>query len=269
MCNIIKAACPACHKSKFTIGEKLCDKSPSFTHWDLLPHEYCDMLDKKKKSNECAKCKECDPGSSPSPMVQELLDYLHDFKSSIRDLVARIGLSTLEDISAETKEMWDATTTIHPHLFDSKECWRKRPTSEELVFHTLDLIEARRLAEEQDRVDDYKEYCPAYSKGLVDPSIDPRTALAQLHEPQIANPIALIGYRLLNLVPDGTLSIPEDLADFVEPLDETNLQVFLTPKYWTTDLHIGMFHYISFTNYKLILSFRRQCGRVLRYHWAN
>ena len=99
----------------------------------------------------------------------------------------------------------------------------KRPSSQDLIFHTLDLIAARQLAEETGTADDYKEYCPAWSKGLIDPKLDARTAVAQLDEPNLANPVALIGYRLPDLVPDDSLSAPEALTKFVELFEETNL----------------------------------------------
>jgi hypothetical protein len=110
-----------------------------------------------------------------------------------------------------------------------------------MMFHTLDLIASRKLAEKENRADDYREYCPAFRNGAIDSKIDPRTAIAQLYEPNKTHCVALIGYRLPDLLPDESVQVPGALSTMVEPHDETNLQALLTPKFWVTDLHIGMF----------------------------
>lgn len=145
-------------------------------------------------------------------------------------------------MSAETKEMWTQSTTTWPHIFESEQCWvSKRPSTEQMMFHTLDLIASRKLAEKENRADDYREYCPAFRNGAIDSKIDPRTAIAQLYEPNKTHCVALIGYRLPDLLPDESVQVPGALSTMVEPHDETNLQALLTPKFWVTDLHIGMF----------------------------
>jgi len=162
-------------------------------------------------------------------------------------------------MSTETRQMWLESTTTYPRIFDSDQCWvSKRPSSEDMIFDTLDLIASRKLAEKENRVDDYQEYCPAFRNGAIDPDIDPRTAIAQLYEPNKTHCVALIGYRLLDLLPDGSVKVPGALSTYVEPHDETNLQALLTPKFWVTDLHIGTFLKNLRVDPNLIAKFSRQ-----------
>lgn len=111
-----------------------------------------------------------------------------------------------------------------------------------MILGTLDLISARKNAERRKKVDDYKVYIVLYSQGLADPVSDPRKAIAQLHEPDKSNPVALIGYRLPKLMSDENPGFitPVTLTRFAEPFNEDNRQILLTPKFWKTDLHIGM-----------------------------
>ncbi|KAL5323908.1 hypothetical protein ACEPPN_008450 [Leptodophora sp. 'Broadleaf-Isolate-01'] len=137
--------------------------------------------------------------------------------------------------------LWNESTTTWPRVFEAGECWEKRsPTSEEFIFETLDLISARKLAEKRNKVDDYQVYIALYSQGIVDSDLDPRKAIAQLHEPDRLNPVGLIGYRLPKLIPDDNPGFvtPVALSRVVEPFNEHNRQVLCTPKFWMTDLHI-------------------------------
>ncbi|KAG4430017.1 hypothetical protein IFR05_014500 [Cadophora sp. M221] len=139
--------------------------------------------------------------------------------------------------------MWNESTITLPQIFEAGECCKKRPpTSEELIFETLDLISARQLAEKRDKVDDYQAYIALYSQGIVDSDLDPRKAIAQLHEPDRLNPVGLIGYRLPKLIPDENPGFvtPTTLSRFAEPFNEDNRQMLCTPKFWMTDLHIGL-----------------------------
>ncbi|KAE9375997.1 hypothetical protein N431DRAFT_464056 [Stipitochalara longipes BDJ] len=185
---------------------------------------------------------------SANAKVLTILECLDSFDQITRRRVQNLDLSTTEDMSPALKQLWMSSTTTWPQILSSSQCWAgDRPTSTDLLFHTIDKIAATKLAEEQDRVDDYKEHCPAFSKGLLDPHIDRRTANAQLYEPNQDNPVALLGYQLPDLIPDGALSTPETLAEFVEAFDERNTQVFLTPKCWVTDLHLDNSDGISTT----------------------
>jgi len=52
----------------------------------------------------------------------------------------------------------------------------------------------------------------------------------------------LIGLNLPN-VPDGILTTPLALSEFVEPFGETNLQLLLTPKLGVNDIDVGIGQY--------------------------
>jgi hypothetical protein len=77
----------------------------------------------------------------------------------------------------------------------------------------------------------------AFRRGEADTKVDPRMAIAQLHDPRDCNHVSLIGFSLAS-VPDTSFSAPLALSEFVEPCDESNLQLIFTPKYCFTDLHI-------------------------------
>ncbi|PMD25870.1 hypothetical protein NA56DRAFT_744873 [Hyaloscypha hepaticicola] len=76
-------------------------------------------------------------------------------------------------------------------------------------------------------------------KEFVGHQLDPRISIAQLHDPKELHPISLIGFNLRS-VPVTSFSAPLALSEFVEPHDERNLQLLLTPKYGFTDLHMDV-----------------------------
>jgi hypothetical protein len=172
--------------------------------------------------------------------VKEILSQLQDFEDSAKLEIEKLSLSTMDEITPEMEKMWNKSTITYPQILESDHCWKSQPpTSEELFLKTDDLIAARKLAEKHGKQDDYKEYCPAFRDGLYDPTLDPRKALFQLYEPKKKNPVAICGYRLPEFIEDSALKPPLALTKFVEPVNEDNLQILLTPKFWITDLHIG------------------------------
>ncbi|KAL2073108.1 hypothetical protein VTL71DRAFT_10432 [Oculimacula yallundae] len=185
---------------------------------------------------------------SSSDDISTLLRRLDDFGAITRQSVEGLQLSTIQGMPPDQQDLWTESTTTWPHIFEADECWKKKaPTSEELIYETLDLITARKAAEKRKKVDDYQVYIALYSQGLVDSDLDPRKAIAQLHEPDKSNPVGLIGYRLPKFISDTQpgLVTPAALSRFVEPFNEDNRQVLCTPKFWTTDLHIDNYDGLS------------------------
>jgi hypothetical protein len=72
----------------------------------------------------------------------------------------------------------------------------------------------------------------------VDTLVDPATTIAQLLDPDPLSPVFLTGLRLL-IVADRGFRCPYELCRVVEPMEELNSQVNVTPKYSFVDLHIG------------------------------
>jgi hypothetical protein len=81
--------------------------------------------------------------------------------------------------------------------------------------------------------------CRAFSRATGE-EVDPWRAVAQLHEPNRHNPIAIIGYQLPEVLPDETIKVPEEIFP-AKAFNETNLQILLTPEYWVTSLLIGKY----------------------------
>lgn len=169
------------------------------------------------------------------PEVTELIRCLQNFGQDIFELAQGLKLCPLDNISPRVKDMYESTTAAWPRAFKSEECWKmgRIPDYQSLLLATLDTIDAHKKSAN-------KDICPAYSRGERDLSIDPRLAVVQLSDPRKVNPVALIGFKMpLEVVSADELKAPEALSKVVEPFYEENLQIFLTPKYWTTDLHIG------------------------------
>ncbi len=72
----------------------------------------------------------------------------------------------------------------------------------------------------------------------VDMSVDAEIAIAQLLDPDLSGPVFLTGLRL-PIVADMGFRCPYDLCTVVEPIEESNSQVNLTPKFWFVDIHTG------------------------------
>lgn len=67
-------------------------------------------------------------------------------------------------------------------------------------------------------------------QGDVDMSVDPSTAVVQLIDPDPTKPVFLTGLRL-PAVENLGLRAPHDICKSVEPVDESNVQVNLTPEH--------------------------------------
>ncbi len=140
-------------------------------------------------------------------------------------------LSTLDNITPEIHSIWEQSTTSLPIVLRADQCWNPRPlTNKELVLATLDFLNDKPVG----RGSTYT----VFSRGERDDSVDPREAIAQLCDPEPTNPVFLTGLRLPGFS-DGLFRTPMELSNFVEPYEETNIQLNLTPKYSFVDLHIG------------------------------
>jgi hypothetical protein len=107
-----------------------------------------------------------------------------------------------------------------------------------MILSTLNIIESAKS--------DPGLSCRAYCRGEVSTTVDPRTAVAQLYEPRLSNPICLVGFKL-PIIADGLLTTPLALSEFVESFDEADQQILLTPKFCLTDLHLDSADGISVT----------------------
>ena len=140
-------------------------------------------------------------------------------------------LSTLDNITPEIRSMWEQSTTSLPRALRAEQCWNPRPlTNKELVLATLDFF--------NDKSMDCRSTYTVFSRGDRDDSVDLQEAIAQLCDPEPTNPVFLTGLRL-PLLSNGLFRTPVELSNFVEPYEETNIQLNLTPKYSFVDLHIG------------------------------
>jgi hypothetical protein len=83
-----------------------------------------------------------------------------------------------------------------------------------------------------------KPTCAVFSRGEGDDSVDLQEAIAQLVDPEPNNPVFLTGLKL-PLLSKSLFRTLIELSNFVEPYEETNIQLNLTPKYSFVDLHIG------------------------------
>lgn len=163
--------------------------------------------------------------------VDSLLKTLEGFDKSTLKVLQQMRLSPILSIPKRTQDLWTCSTITWPRLFPAAKCWTKPPPcSADLILATLD-----RLAENSKR--DEISYT-TYRRGEPDPKVDPRTAIAQLYEPSVSGPVSLIGLTIPEF-PDNLLKCPEALSKYVEPYDESGHQLFLTPRFSQTDLHIG------------------------------
>jgi hypothetical protein len=76
--------------------------------------------------------------------------------------------------------------------------------------------------------------------GEVDASVEAAMVIAQLLDPNPTHPVFFTGVRLPALANIG-FRAPYDLCTIVEPVEECNIQVNVTPKYAFVDLHVGAF----------------------------
>jgi len=163
--------------------------------------------------------------------VKKIVQSLKDFDPDTFKLIQSLQLSTLSHCPEEIRAMWTESTTSTPQLLSSQHCWTRAPSNTtDLILATLDQIQGAKS--------DLTIGIPTYRRGEVDSTLDPRLAVAQLAEPNPNDPISIIGLRL-EIMPDNLLKAPVSLSKFVEPFEEEDLQLLLTPKYCATDLHLG------------------------------
>ncbi|KAH8431015.1 uncharacterized protein LDX57_008676 [Aspergillus melleus] len=101
-----------------------------------------------------------------------------------------------------------------------------------MVCETLQSITHRFSPERDDESTFRVNY-----QGEVDASVDPGIAIAQLLDPDPLKPVFLTGLRLPILAELG-FRCPSDLCTVAEPMEESNVQINLTPKFSFVDLHI-------------------------------
>ena len=113
--------------------------------------------------------------------VQSLLGDLDGFDKSIKALLKDIPLSTVENMSKETREEWEKSTTTWPRTFPSKDFFDGDPPSSETLIK--DILKPGPIS------------WTAFCKGDRDPDIDPISVISQLHEPNPKKPLAIMGFR--------------------------------------------------------------------------
>jgi hypothetical protein len=163
--------------------------------------------------------------------VKGLLDSLEGFEAGTISTLCEMPLDSLSSISEATAALWAGTTTTHPHLFPSANCWTEYPPStSDLILSTLDFI--------ANPTDELSEFS-VYQRGDKTPKdFDARLAIAQLVEPSRASPVHMIGFKVPELE-DRMLKCPVELSAWVEPYGECAHQLLVTPKWTMSDLHVG------------------------------
>ncbi|EEA18485.1 hypothetical protein PMAA_102620 [Talaromyces marneffei ATCC 18224] len=168
---------------------------------------------------------------SVSP-VRQALDEIQDCFGAAFSGLDRCDLYPIADIPPKVRSLWQSCTTSVPTLYNSSQCWTVRiPSVRELVIDALVRTEnarSRPVSEE-----DFRISC----QGEINGSMDYRIALAQLIDPDPVQPVFLTGLRLPSAENCG-FRCPYDLCAVVEPEEECNVQVNMTPRYSFVDLHI-------------------------------
>jgi hypothetical protein len=160
---------------------------------------------------------------------RKLVDELDGFDQHMMGVLYQASLSTIDAIPLDISSMWDACTTSVPRVLKAEGCWIPRSlATKELILATVDFL------------NDKATGCTytVFRRGEKDNRVDPREAIAQLCDPESLNPIFLTGLRLPCIL-EGVFNTPMELSNFVEPYEETNHQLNLTPKSSFVDLHIG------------------------------
>lgn len=175
------------------------------------------------------------PPDTPRQVVERSVrDIQMLFGAAFGGLV-HTDIHPLAEIPPSVQSLWSLSTTSIPMLLDSSQCWRGRnPLVRELVQDTLACITTGTYLP---RVNSERDYLVHY-QGEVDTSVDPATVIAQLLDPDPLGPVFLTGMRLQR-VTDLGFRCPPDLCMLAEPMDETNAQVNVTPKFAFVDLHVG------------------------------
>uniref|UniRef100_A0A093V791 JmjC domain-containing histone demethylation protein 1 n=1 Tax=Talaromyces marneffei PM1 TaxID=1077442 RepID=A0A093V791_TALMA len=168
---------------------------------------------------------------SASPVRQTLEEIQECFGAAFSGL-NRCDLYPLGDVPPTVRSLWQSCTTSVPTLYNSSQCWTVRiPSARDLVIDAL--VRAENTRSQPDSEEDFRVSC----QGEVNGSIDHRIVLAQLIDPDPVQPIFLTGLRLPSAENYG-FRCPYDLCAVVEPEEECNVQVNMTPKYSFVDLHI-------------------------------
>lgn len=175
-------------------------------------------------------------GSSQSAsLVQQTLEEIQECFGAAFSGLSRCDVYPLSDVPSTVRTLWRFCTTSIPTLYDSSPCWTVRiPSARELVIDVLDRADNPRR--QPDSEEDFQVNC----QGEINGSIDHRIVVAQLIDPDPVQPVFLTGLRLPSTESCG-FRCPYDLCKVVEPEEECNVQVNMTPKYSFVDLHIGKF----------------------------
>ncbi|KXL41588.1 hypothetical protein M433DRAFT_72742 [Acidomyces richmondensis BFW] len=142
-------------------------------------------------------------------------------------------LSHWNRMSDQNQDLWLKSTSSAPRLLDGSHCWRGRaPLARELFMDTIKEISTENSTTQKSSESRFR----ANFQGEVDEAFDPYLVLSQLIDPDPNKPGFLTGLRLPSIDQFGFRS-PCDISSIIEPFDETNNQVNLTPKYSFVDLH--------------------------------
>ncbi|EED14478.1 hypothetical protein TSTA_106880 [Talaromyces stipitatus ATCC 10500] len=170
--------------------------------------------------------------SQSASLVREALKEIQESFGAAFGGLKHCTLYPLDDVPPTVRSLWQSCTTSLPTLYNSSQCWTVRtPLARELVIDALIKIRSKQIqsASEEDFRLNYQ--------GEVNESIDPTIVLAQLVDPDPCCPAFLTGLRSPSVESCG-FRCPYDLCTVVEPEEECNIQVNMTPKFSFVDLHI-------------------------------
>jgi hypothetical protein len=176
----------------------------------------------------------CQKRQSVGLLRRALTEIQESFGASFGGLI-HCDLHHLTAVPSTVQLLWQSWTTSLPSLYNSSQCWTAgAPSTRELFLDALSRIGSKtQSASEEDFRINYQ--------GEVNESIDPKIVLAQLIDPDPCSPAFLTGLRLPSVESCG-FRCPYGLCEVLEPEEECNIQINMTPKYSFVDLHIGRFH---------------------------
>ncbi|EPE30493.1 hypothetical protein GLAREA_03460 [Glarea lozoyensis ATCC 20868] len=167
-------------------------------------------------------------------IIDDLLKTLDGFDRGTINTLSQMDLSPLSAIPGETTRLWTETSTTTPCLFPSSDCWTaKPPSTTQLILSTLDFLADPNRQENPQNI----EFNVFHRGEAASPDLERRLAITQLLEPDRANPVHFIGFKIREL-PDEFLKCPLALSEHVEPYEKSGHQLILTPKYTLSDFHI-------------------------------
>ncbi|EHK98192.1 hypothetical protein M7I_5956 [Glarea lozoyensis 74030] len=168
-------------------------------------------------------------------IIDDLLKTLDGFDRGTINTLSQMDLSPLSAIPGETTRLWTETSTTTPCLFPSSDCWTaKPPSTTQLILSTLDFLADPNRQENPQNI----EFNVFHRGEAASPDLERRLAITQLLEPDRANPVHFIGFKIREL-PDEFLKCPLALSEHVEPYEKSGHQLILTPKYTLSDFHIA------------------------------